>query len=185
MGLIARTTPPTKMIVYASVATASVSLIAVAILYWRLRRTEKRLQSAEGALAKREAEVAAKSSTARARAAIGAREMLAEWDKTNTGVVHARDITDGVRGRRDPLSPWAAQKSKWPPQRVRYLAERFGDGERLEYAQLENMCHYIHLISAEKAAEELGHAWEQVEKLRHKTNARESLLPASQLRGLA
>jgi hypothetical protein len=161
------------------------SVVVCAVLYILLKRTESRAAAAEQREAEAQIRNAAALETARARAAAGAREMLNAWDTDRKGYVLAKDILDVVRGRRDPNSPWAEQKSKWPPQRMAYVAERFADGhdKRFGPAQLEQLARYMQDNATHALADELNYAWEQVDKLRHKTNSRESLLPATQLRG--
>jgi len=185
---------------YASVGLVftSVSVIAISAIFYKLRSAERRAAEAERRAAEAERKLAeadahaseadskarASREVARLRAAAGAREMMASWDTQQNGFVVAKDVTDIIRGRRDPSSPWAQQKSKWPPQRMEFLAERFADGKRFGPAQLEDLCAYLQSTATNPLSDELHYAWEQVERLRHKTGSRESLVPVTQFRGL-
>ena len=176
MGFAPRTPPSclawSSTIVPCSVAFAAAGLIASVCLWLRLRSIEKRI-------ADEEVHTRAKHVSARMQAAAGAKAMLGEWS-SHDGYVHTEDIIDAVRGRRDPHSQWAAQKSRWPPQRIKFLSARFADEHgRFDIAALEAMCWYLHEGSATACTDELIHAWEELDRMRHKMGLRESLVPGA------
>lgn len=166
----------------ASVTIASVAVVTAYYLWSKLRATEKRLLSMhehEAATKKHEAALAMQCRT---HAEAGASAMLNEW-ADGTDSIHAKDLTDAVRGRRDPTSKWATQKAKWPPQRIEFMAQRFaGPDKKFSRPQLAALCQYMTECSHSNFSDELDAAWESCERLRHKTGHRESLLPVAQLR---
>ena len=106
--------------------------------------------------------------------------MLSQMDTEGKGFLLTKDITDIIRGRRDPMSPWAAQKSRWPPQRMKFLSDRFAGGQdKFHVPQLEAFCRYLHDTSCHDLSDELNAAWETVERLRAKAGVRESMAMGS------
>ena len=177
MTRTATVVPPT-WIVPACMTVASVSVVAMAYLYLRLSKTERRLKTVEAEAARKEERAFEDDKQDRGRAAAGAQAMLSEWAPDGTTFVYAKDITDIIRGRRDPHSQWAAQKSKWPPQRMKFMARRFADGEsKFTREALEALCLYMHQTTKAVCSDELEAAWEECERLRHKSGNRESLMP--------
>lgn len=156
-------------------ADGAVSIVAgMVILCLYLYR---KLKSAEKRAAANAIQVTALKEAAEARARAGALAMLAEFSNGGN-TVHCKDVVDAIRGRRDPLNPFAAQKSRWPPQRMDFMARRFANQNMtFDLDALSAMCEYITAASECAAAEELTAAWEEVERLRHKTKSRESLAP--------
>ncbi|KAL1519293.1 hypothetical protein AB1Y20_022820 [Prymnesium parvum] len=104
--------------------------------------------------------------------------LFKDADRRQRGYVTLTDLKKELRGQWDCATGWAAGKHQWPPQRIEFMFKQCDKDEdgRLYPGDLETFFHYLSKSQLHGFDEELNHAWSQMEKLRHKTGSRESML---------